>query len=206
MSGRGHKQPNRTGARPSQPSSKKGSAAGRTTKARGGSRRSSRASAEAARQALAARRRRNRRIGVLIGALAIAGAIVGAVILGQRDGSTAAAQDADATSTSPSAARPTAGPTMASAPATSTEASAMVITCPTGGGASTQFGHEIVLPPPYTVTIDYGDGDEYTNDSAHLDAIFSHTYEEPGTYAVNAVLTIPGVATAAANCTYTWGP
>ena len=35
--------------------------------------------------------------------------------------------------------------------------------------------------------ISYGDGDEYTNDSAHLGAIFSHTSGQPGTYAVDAV-------------------
>jgi hypothetical protein len=82
----------------------------------------------------------------------------------------------------------------------------MVITCPTGGGATTVFGHEIVVPEPYKVTISYGDGDEYTNDSAHLGAIFSHTYQKPGTYAVNAVLAVPNGETATANCTYTWGP
>jgi len=82
----------------------------------------------------------------------------------------------------------------------------MAITCPTGGGATTVFGHEIVYPAPYTVAIAYGDGDEYTNDSAHLGAIFSHTYQKPGTYAVHAVLTVPDGATATATCTYTWGP
>jgi hypothetical protein len=82
----------------------------------------------------------------------------------------------------------------------------MTMTCPTGGGATTLFGHEISVPAPYKVTITYGDGDEYTNDSAHLGAIFSHTYKKAGTYAVNAVLTAGGGQTATAHCTYTWGP
>jgi hypothetical protein len=80
------------------------------------------------------------------------------------------------------------------------------MTCPTNGGATTLFGHEISVPEPYKVTITYGDGDKYTNDSAHLGAIFSHTYKKAGTYAVSAVLTADGGQTATANCTYTWGP
>jgi PKD repeat protein len=62
------------------------------------------------------------------------------------------------------------------------------------------------LPEPRTITIAYGDGDEHTDDSSHLGAIFSHTYAEPGTYTVNAVLTLPAGATTAVTCDYTWGP
>jgi len=82
----------------------------------------------------------------------------------------------------------------------------MTITCPTGGGATTVFGHDITVPEPYRVTIDYGDGDEYTNDSAHLGAIFSHTYNKAGTYQVKAEQTGSAGATASAGCVYTWGP
>ena len=83
---------------------------------------------------------------------------------------------------------------------------AMTMTCPTGGGATTLFGHQIAVPAPYRIAITYGDGDKYTNDSAHLGAIFSHTYKKAGTYPVSAVLTAPDGATGTAGCTYTWGP
>jgi hypothetical protein len=127
------------------------------------------------------------------------------VLLGQRDNSTAQAQNADATTASaPSSTTP--APVTSAAPATTTPVSLIAITCPTGGGATTDFGHEISLPEPYTVTITYGDGDKYTNDSAHLGAIFSHTYKKAGSYVVTAVLNAPGGQTATANCTYTWGP
>jgi hypothetical protein len=138
----------------------------------------------------------------------LAAVVVGIVLVTQRGGSTGTADNAGATSTSPS---PFTGP-QATAPttaATSTSAAPVppiALTCPTEGGASPRFGHEIAVPEPYSITIDYGDGDVYTNDSAHLGAIFSHTYAEPGTYAVNAVLTVPDGATATADCTYTWGP
>ena len=154
------------------------------------------------------RRKRNQRIGVLIGALALAAALIGSRLAFQSGPSTAAAQTvrettAAAAPSSPAAATST---TTASASASGTPVTPMVIRCPTGGGATTAFGHEIVVPEPYTVTITYGDGDKYTNDSAHLGAIFSHTYKVAGTYEVNAVLTAPGGGTATAHCTYTWGP
>ena len=82
----------------------------------------------------------------------------------------------------------------------------MVITCPAGGGATTLFGHGITVPEPYKVTITYGDGDKYTDDSAHLGAIFSHTYKKAGTYVVAAVLSPTNGAPVTADCTYTWGP
>jgi hypothetical protein len=82
----------------------------------------------------------------------------------------------------------------------------MTMTCPAGGGATTAFGHEISVPAPYKVTITYGDGDQYTNDNAHLGAIFSHTYKKAGTYQVKAELTGSAGVTASAGCVYTWGP
>ena len=55
------------------------------------------------------------------------------------------------------------------------------------------------MPAPYTVTITYGDGDKYTNDSAHLGAIFSHTYKKAGhVRGARAVLTARDGATATA--------
>jgi hypothetical protein len=163
----------------------------------------------AARQARADRKRRNQRLGVIIGAVALGGAAVGSVIAGMAGGSEPTGQAAGASSSPTASVGPeaVAGPTVAAtasaAPATPVP---MAMTCPTGGGASTLFGHDITVPAPYTVTIVYGDGDKYTNDSAHLNAIFSHTYKKPGTYTVNAVLTNPAGQMASATCDYTWGP
>jgi hypothetical protein len=141
---------------------------------------------------------------VLIGALALATALIGSRLAFQDAPTSASAQNAAETSAAPAPSSTSAAATTASA--ATTPVTPMRITCPTGGGATTAFGHEIVVPEPYTVTITYGDGDKYTNDSAHLGAIFSHTYKKAGTYAVNAVLTAPGGGTAAASCSYTWGP
>jgi hypothetical protein len=146
---------------------------------------------------------------VIIGAVALGGAAIGSVIAGMASG---AENDRTAgASSSPTAsvgAEAVAGPTVAATASASPPASPvpMAITCPTGGGATTLFGHDITVPEPYRVTIVYGDGDEYTNDSAHLNAIFSHTYKKPGTYTVNAVLTNPAGEMASATCDYTWGP
>src|SRR6185503_17263061 len=82
------------------------------------------------------------------------------------------------------------------APATTTPAPVvrpapqMAMTCPGGGSlASPVFGQQITATAPYTVTIDYGDGETYTNDGSHLGAIFAHTYRAAGSFAVSAVLT-----------------
>jgi PKD repeat protein len=81
----------------------------------------------------------------------------------------------------------------------------MAMTCPAGGTvASPVFGQQITATGPYSVTIDYGDGDSYTNDGQHLSAIFSHTYAVAGNYAVFAVLTDAAGRTASAGCSYTW--
>jgi hypothetical protein len=228
LSGRGRKRPSKASAtRRSQPTSKKGSGSGRSPRAGAGTHQQhkpgrsatgSRPGRRAGREELAARRRRNQRLGLLIGALLLAGVVVGIVFVTQGGGPTAAEESPDATSTSaspftgPQAAAPTAATASTSAASTSAASAStapvppIVMTCPTGGGASPRFGHEIVVPEPYSVTIDYGDGDVYTNDSANLGAIFSHTYAEPGTYEVRAVLTVPDGGTASADCTYTWGP
>jgi hypothetical protein len=150
------------------------------------------------------RRKRNQRIGVLIGALGLAAALIGSRLAFQSSPEPASAQDVGQTS-APAATTSSAAPTTTPS-ASPTPVTPMVMTCPTGGGATAVFGHEIVVPEPYTVTITYGDGDKYTNDSAHLGAIFSHTYKKAGTYAVTAVLTAPSGGTATANCSYTWGP
>ena len=171
----------------------------------GDPRRPPKRSSRETRHARDVRRKRNQRIGVLIGALALATALIGSRLAFQDAPTSAAAQNAPRTSSAPASSSAAATATTA-ASASSTPVTPMMITCPTGGGATTTFGHEIVVPEPYTVTISYGDGDKYTNDSAHLGAIFSHTYKSAGTYAVNAVLTAPGGGTATANCTYTWGP
>jgi hypothetical protein len=84
-------------------------------------------------------------------------------------------------------------------------APAMTMTCPAGGTvASPVFGQQITATAPYTVVIDYGDGDVYTDDDQHLAAIFSHTYQRAGTFTVNAHLTDATGQSAAATCTYSW--
>lgn len=158
------------------------------------------------RHARAARRKRNQRIGVLIGALALATALIGSRLAFQDAPTSASAQTRPATSAAPQSSAAAAATTAPTTPADASPVTPMAITCPTGGGASAVFGHEIVVPAPYKVTITYGDGDRYTNDDAHLGAIFSHTYKKAGTYAVTAVLTAAAGGTATANCSYTWGP
>jgi hypothetical protein len=81
----------------------------------------------------------------------------------------------------------------------------MTMTCPAGGNvASPVFGQQITATAPYTVVIDYGDGDVYTNDDQHLGAIFSHTYHRSGAFNVNAQLTDATGQSAVATCTYSW--
>ncbi len=81
----------------------------------------------------------------------------------------------------------------------------MALTCPSGGSvASPVFGQQISAAGPYTVTIDYGDGDVYSNDDQHLAAVFSHTYGSAGSFTVQAVLTDVVGQSTAASCTYGW--
>jgi hypothetical protein len=86
-------------------------------------------------------------------------------------------------------------------------AAVLVMTCPPGGSqASPVFGHQITATAPYTVSIDYGDGDRYSNDDQHLAAVFSHTYATGGTFTVSASLTDAAQQTAQSTCDYTWAP
>ena len=103
------------------------------------------------------------------------------------------------------AASETAAPTAPQpAPAPTTPAPAMTMTCPADAGDSPRFGHEIAAAGPYSVVIDYGDGEQYRNDDQHLGAVFSHTYPDAGTFEVTAVLADATGQTAVATCTYTW--
>ncbi|WP_155858857.1 PKD domain-containing protein [Candidatus Blastococcus massiliensis] len=158
---------------------------------------------------------------MVIGALALAGVLVGSIIAGQAGDPTPSASTAGSSvspevqavtpTTPPPVGPPVAGPPAvaptASAPPAAEPAAAalaMTVTCPSGAGASPRFGHQISAPTPYEITIDYGDGDVYTDTSDRLGAIFSHTYVEPGTYEVSAVLTDPTGRTTTGGCTYTW--
>jgi hypothetical protein len=81
----------------------------------------------------------------------------------------------------------------------------MLLSCPGAGTvASPVFGHRIAAAAPYSVVIDYGDGDRYTNTDQHLGAIFSHTYKTPGTFTVGALLTDATGQTTTATCAYSW--
>jgi hypothetical protein len=81
----------------------------------------------------------------------------------------------------------------------------MALTCPSGGSvASPSFGQRISATAPYTVDIDYGDGDHYRNDDQHLAAVFSHTYRVSGNFTVNALLTDGAGQTTSATCVYSW--
>lgn len=125
--------------------------------------------------------------------------------------SEAPAPTTTATSSSSPTSTATAQPLVA-APATTTSqapvrpvAPVMAVTCPTGGSVSSPvFGQQIAAVAPYTVTINYGDGDQYANDDQHLAAIFSHTYAVAGTYTVQALLTDAVGQTTSASCTYSW--
>jgi uncharacterized membrane protein YgcG len=101
---------------------------------------------------------------------------------------------------------------LVAAPVTTTSAApvlppapVMAIACPAGGSlASPVYGQQISATAPFSVTINYGDGDQYTNDDQHLAAIFSHTYKVAGTFTVQAVLTDAASQTTSASCTYSW--
>jgi hypothetical protein len=54
------------------------------------------------------------------------------------------------------------------------------------------------------VAIDYGDGDRYSNDDQHLNAIFAHKYLTPGTFTVGATLTDAVGQKTTATCAYSW--
>jgi hypothetical protein len=152
-------------------------------------------------------------IGV-VGVLAILGLAGG---LGQQTGTQMAADSQAVGATSTSSTPPThRSETLRAATVPSTTTSStpiappppvpvMAMTCPAGGSvASPVFGQQITATAPYTVVIDYGDGDVYTNDDQHLAAIFSHTYGRAGAFTVKALLTDATGQTAAATCSYNW--
>jgi hypothetical protein len=94
---------------------------------------------------------------------------------------------------------------VSTSPPANPPAPVMAMTCPTGGSnASPVFGQQIAATAPYTVVIDYGDGDRYSNDDRHLSAIFAHTYEFSGNFAVSAVLTDAAGQTTSTSCRYNW--
>lgn len=94
---------------------------------------------------------------------------------------------------------PTATTTAAPDPAS------LALTCPPGGTQSAaDFGHDITATRPYTVTIDYGDGQHYTNGDQYLDVVFAHAYSAPGSFTVTATLTDAAGRKATATCVYAW--
>jgi PKD domain len=97
--------------------------------------------------------------------------------------------------------RPTARPT----PTPAAAAVALVLTCPAAGAqSSADFGHQITATRPYTVAIDYGDGNRYTNDDQYLDAVFAHAYRAPGSFTVTATLTDATGRKVTSSCVYSW--
>jgi hypothetical protein len=156
---------------------------------------------------------RRRKTGYGIGAGVLALGIIGS--FGDHPTDTTPAADARAATTSTAAPTThstqamraaTTAPTTSSAVATTAPPKPlMTITCPAGGtDSSPEFGQQIAATAPFTVVIDYGDGDRYGNDDQHLSAIFSHTYPAAGSFAVTAVLTDATGQTANAACTYNW--
>jgi hypothetical protein len=80
----------------------------------------------------------------------------------------------------------------------------LAMACPAGVGAAPTFAHKVTAVAPYTVAIDYGDGDRYTDDNQHLKAIFGHKYLKAGTFTVAAVLTDATGQSTTATCAYSW--
>jgi uncharacterized membrane protein YgcG len=145
----------------------------------------------------------------------LAMAIGGALTPQTKTDNTASEAPAPTSSAAPTTAAPkttqaapqplVAAPVTTSAAPVLPPAPVMAITCPAGGSvASPVYGQQISATAPFTVTIDYGDGDVYTNNEQNLPAIFSHTYKASGTFAVSAVLTDAVGQTTTATCSYTW--
>lgn len=155
----------------------------------------------------------------LVWALAGAGVasvlVGGAVSQGTSPASSSHALSSETSSAVQAPASSTVDTAPETAPETTTEAAptsaaaalpVLALTCPAGTGAAPTFGHQITAVAPYTVTIDYGDGDTYTNDDQHLGAIFGHRYLKAGTFTVGAVLTDAAGQTSTATCAYSWTP
>lgn len=153
------------------------------------------------------------------GVLAAAGVGVAMLIGGVMSQATSPASSSHALSAETSSPAPSTaaravataeGPASTSDPAPSAAAvlpatPILSMSCPgAGAGAAPTFGHQITAASPYTVVIDYGDGDRYTNDDQHLGAIFSHRYLRAGTFTVGAVLTDATGQTSTATCAYRW--
>jgi hypothetical protein len=152
--------------------------------------------------------------------LGIVGALFGLGLIGSigspsTDTTPAADAHAAVTSASAPSSRVTEAPRPTTARSTASSKAAvatplppvpvMAMTCPAGGTVSSPvFGHQITATAPYSVVIDYGDGDVYTNDDQHLGAIFSHTYQRAGTFTVHALLTDATGQTVASTCAYSW--
>jgi uncharacterized membrane protein YgcG len=157
----------------------------------------------------------SRRAAVAVAAAGfVAMAVGGALAPETKTDNTASEAPAATTSAAPTTSAPrttqAAPQPLVAAPVTSAApvlpaAPVMAISCPAGGSvASPVYGQQISATAPFTVTIDYGDGDVYTNDDQNLPAIFSHTYKAAGTFAVSAALTDAVGQMTTATCSYTW--
>lgn len=157
--------------------------------------------------------RKNKIAAGVVGTLALFG-VIGS--FGQHPTETSSASEARAAGTStasPStqhseslhAATKPSTPTSSATVAPPPPAPRLAMACPAAGSvASPVFDNQITATAPYTVVIDYGDGDVYTDDDQHLGAIFSHTYQRAGAFLVHALLTDATGQTAQASCTYSW--
>jgi hypothetical protein len=88
-------------------------------------------------------------------------------------------------------------------------APALTIACPkairhNAQWVDTLFSYDWKANPPFTVSIDYGDGRTYENDQDHLTSVFGHRYHGPGKYVVLATLTDAQGQTAQATCETFW--
>jgi hypothetical protein len=155
-----------------------------------------------------------RKVGIWVGGV-LAGLVIIGSVAGHTTGTTPASDSAAASSSgSGGSVQTTAAPSSAAARAaivapTTTVAAppapTLAMTCPPAGSQpSAVFGHQLSATAPYTVLITYGDGDRYTNDDQHLDAIFSHTYKAAGSFTVTAALTDATGQSVSATCAYSW--
>ncbi|MGY1619035.1 DUF3761 domain-containing protein [Geodermatophilus sp. SYSU D00691] len=157
---------------------------------------------------------RKKKFGVgLVGGIFALG-LIGSIGSGDTETTPTASEQSATSSAAPSSSAPaprstpaprTTAPSSTAAVAPAPPAPVMAMSCPAGStNASPVFGHQITATAPFTVVIDYGDGDVYTNDDQHLGAIFSHTYRAAGSFTVHAVLTDATGRTVDAACAYSW--
>lgn len=162
-----------------------------------------------------------RRAGLVVGVAGLAAFVAGTAVSPApktNDASASAAATPSSAARAPVEAAPprSSAPTVNSAPSTQVAppntppptrppAPTMALTCPSGGSsASPSFGQRISATAPYTVDIDYGDGDRYRNDDQHLAAVFAHTYRVTGNFTISALLTDGAGRTTSASCVYSW--